>query len=147
MYPPLLSTGTDPSDDSPCPEGHHGRRRSCSAHFLAMHHFFIISTHQLLVIACRVLHQKTRGQSTQTIVVSRAQSCTCLIAVLLAEPLDRLLKTSRCIRCTAMFKESENADDACHYHPGPSQSYIRNQNHRECPSLCYHHHHRYQGLA
>jgi len=45
------------------------------------------------------------------------------------EPLDHLLKTVRCIRCTAMFKEEDNADDACHYHPGPSQSYIRNQNH------------------
>lgn len=30
-----------------------------------------------------------------------------------------------------MFKESENADDACHYHPGPSQTFIRNQNHCE----------------
>mmetsp|Transcript_4845 Transcript_4845/g.12252 ORF Transcript_4845/g.12252 Transcript_4845/m.12252 type:complete len:157 (+) Transcript_4845:126-596(+) len=45
------------------------------------------------------------------------------------EPLDRIIQTSRCIRCTSMFKESENADDACHYHPGPSQSFIRNQNH------------------
>uniref|UniRef100_A0A7S1DW22 Uncharacterized protein n=1 Tax=Hemiselmis andersenii TaxID=464988 RepID=A0A7S1DW22_HEMAN len=46
-----------------------------------------------------------------------------------SEPIDRLLHTYRCIRCTAMFKKEENADDACHYHPGPSQSYIRNQNH------------------
>lgn len=45
------------------------------------------------------------------------------------ENLERLLNQDRCIRCTKMFREEENSDDACQYHPGPAQTALRNQNH------------------
>jgi hypothetical protein len=32
--------------------------------------------------------------------------------------LQRLLTTSRCVRCTKLYKEDENGDGACTYHPG-----------------------------
>jgi len=43
--------------------------------------------------------------------------------------LERLINTERCIRCTKMFREEDNADDSCNYHPGPTQTALRNQNH------------------
>ena len=45
------------------------------------------------------------------------------------ENMERLLNMDRCIRCTKMFREEENSDDACQYHPGPCQTALRNQNH------------------
>jgi len=43
--------------------------------------------------------------------------------------LERLMTTVRCIRCTALYREDENNDEACAYHPGPTQTGLRNQNH------------------
>jgi len=51
--------------------------------------------------------------------------------------LARLLNTMRCVRCTAMFREEDNTDEACTFHPGPSQTFLRNQNHLDkCTFLC-----------
>jgi len=78
---------------------------------------------------CRTLAKSTWQKMTVTFgsreLASRKWSDSCLFA----ENLKRLLQKTRCVNCTKMFVVDDNNDEACHYHPGPTQTALRNQNH------------------
>jgi len=89
-------------------------------------------SHRLLRLRrqrCRTLAKSTWQKMTVTFgsreLASRKWSDSCLFA----ENLKRLLQKTRCVNCTKMFVVDDNNDEACHYHPGPTQTALRNQNH------------------